>query len=122
MKTNIIMKNVDFNGCYMLWLFLDKYNALLFDLQVKEKSTKLTPEVEEGFNRIAMLAYLSAENNNPKLKQEFEEKKLLKKSTKRVNSHIPQVPSLRAATTNMMRPACGPCLSCTPLPEPVNRP
>ena len=88
MKTNIIMKNVDFNGCYMLWLFLDKYNALLFDLQVKEKSTKLTPEVEEGFNRIAMLAYLSAENNNPKLKQEFEEKKLLKKSTKRVNSHI----------------------------------
>lgn len=37
MKSNIIVKNVDYKNAYMLWLFIDRYNTLAFDLDIKEK-------------------------------------------------------------------------------------
>lgn len=37
-KSNVILKNVDYKNAYMLWLFLDRYNTLAFDLDVKEKN------------------------------------------------------------------------------------
>ncbi|WP_162163949.1 hypothetical protein [Acholeplasma hippikon] len=36
-KSNVILKNVDYKNAYMLWLFLDRYNTLAFDLDIKEK-------------------------------------------------------------------------------------
>lgn len=41
MKTSVIMKNPDYKNCYMLWLFLDRYNTLAFDTEVKETDMKM---------------------------------------------------------------------------------
>lgn len=40
MQTSIIQKNVNYRNCYNLWLYLDKYHLLKFDVDVKE--TNLT--------------------------------------------------------------------------------
>lgn len=89
MQTNVISKNPDFRNCYLLWLFLDKYNTLAFDLDVKEKNKKLTKEIEQGYNRVAMLSYLVAESNNNNHKDNYEkEENLLKKSTKQTKKNL----------------------------------
>lgn len=36
-KSNVIMKNIDYKNAYMLWLFLDRYNTLAYDLDIREK-------------------------------------------------------------------------------------
>ena len=51
MQTNIIMKNPDFKNCYMLWLFLDKYNKLAYDLIVKEKNKKIDKKIAKLFEK-----------------------------------------------------------------------
>jgi len=38
MKTSILLKNVDYKNCYNLWIYLDKYHTMDFDLEVKEKN------------------------------------------------------------------------------------
>lgn len=90
MQTNIIMKNPDFKNCYMLWLFLDKYNKLAYDLIVKEKNKKIDKKIEHGFNQTAMLAYLSSEANESVRKTKFDGKsdeKTIKKSAKQIKKN-----------------------------------
>jgi DNA repair protein SbcC/Rad50 len=41
MQTSILLKNVDYKNCYMLWLYLDKYNVLNFDVEVSEQNLTL---------------------------------------------------------------------------------
>ena len=65
MKTNIIMKNVDFNGCYMLWLFLDKYNAL--SNQDIDKSIFENKDNEEKQND--SIKKINNETNSPIIKK-----------------------------------------------------
>lgn len=40
LKTNIITKNPEFKVCYSTWIFLDRYNQLAFDVNVREKKNK----------------------------------------------------------------------------------
>lgn len=87
MQTNMIMKNPDFKNCYMLWLFLDKYNKLAYDLIVNEKNKKIDKKTEHSFEQVAFLAYLSSEANKTIRKTKFDgkdEEKLIKKSAKQV--------------------------------------
>lgn len=48
MKTNIFLKNVHYKNCYMLWLFLDRYNTLAFETEIKEKTLPLNKEYEKS--------------------------------------------------------------------------
>lgn len=41
MKTIVIQKNVHYKNCYMLWLFLDRYNTLAYETEIQEKEMKL---------------------------------------------------------------------------------
>ena len=43
-KTNIITKNPEFKICYNTWVYLDRYNQLAFDVNVREKKNKYTDE------------------------------------------------------------------------------
>ncbi len=45
MKTNIIMKNPEFRNAYNLWIFLDKYSILGYDVTIREKDL----EFDDGF-------------------------------------------------------------------------
>ncbi len=44
LKTNIITKNPEFKICYNTWIFLDRYNQLAFDVNVREKKNKYPEE------------------------------------------------------------------------------
>ena len=44
LKTNIITKNPEFKVCYSTWIFLDRYNQLAFDVNVREKKNKYPDE------------------------------------------------------------------------------
>lgn len=57
MKTNIILKNPDFRNAYNLWLFLDHYNALIYDIDVQEKDMDLDRDYIENLNQIALVNY-----------------------------------------------------------------
>lgn len=37
-KTNLLMKNVDYNNCYKLWLFISSYTYLGYAIEVKDKN------------------------------------------------------------------------------------
>lgn len=43
-KTSVNMKNPDYHNCYILWLFLDRYNTLAFETEIKEKEMELDNE------------------------------------------------------------------------------
>ena len=44
MKTMIIQKNIHYKNAYMLWLFLDRYNTLAFETEIRESNLTLSAE------------------------------------------------------------------------------
>lgn len=63
MKTQIILKNVDYNNAYLLWLFLDKYNTLAYDLDVTDEKVEINNNFLNNAEEIILLNYLSLLNN-----------------------------------------------------------
>ncbi len=51
-KTNIILKNPEFKVCYSTWVFLDRYNQLAFDVNVREKKNKYPDDEATTVDRI----------------------------------------------------------------------
>ncbi len=51
-KTNIITKNPEFKICYNTWIFLDRYNQLAFDVNVREKKNKYSDEMASTVDKI----------------------------------------------------------------------
>ncbi len=57
LKTNIIMHNPDFKVIYNTWVFLDRYNVLAYDVDIKENDHEDdTDSVLNDFEKIATLA------------------------------------------------------------------
>ncbi len=52
LKTNIILKNPEFKICYNTWVFLDRYNELAFDVNVKEKKNKYPDQLAKTVDGI----------------------------------------------------------------------
>lgn len=53
MKTNILLKNVHYKQAYKLWLFLDMYNTLGFDVLIEEKNLPFNGTyIEDIYNLI----------------------------------------------------------------------
>lgn len=52
LKTNIILKNPEFKVCYNTWVFLDRYNELAFDVNVKERKNKYPDQLAESIDSI----------------------------------------------------------------------
>ena len=57
MKTSILLKNIDYNNCYSLWLYLDRYNLLHFDVDVKEKNLTLDRYYLRNVYQTALTAF-----------------------------------------------------------------
>jgi len=90
MKTNIILKNPDFKNAYSLWLFLDRYNALIFDIDVQEKDLDLDSAYITSLGRLALLTYSIIQYNQEFRKAEYADKEAVKyerKATKIVKTH-----------------------------------
>src|SRR5690554_7769465 len=90
MKTSIILKNVDYQNVYLLWLFLDRYNQLSYDLKVDEKSLTLDDKYLENINQLALINFSTVAYNEKKNSLEYNqipEKKHIKKGIRQVKVH-----------------------------------
>ena len=57
MKTNVILKNQDFKNAYTLWLFMDKYSTLGYDVNVGEKDLELDSKFRKYIDELVMVNY-----------------------------------------------------------------
>lgn len=95
MKTNVILKNADFRNAYALWLFLDRYNSLGYDIEVRERPVRLGSEFKSNLDRISAFSYAALINNKQKRQEDFRViesiEPITKKSTKIVKTLIEDV-------------------------------
>ena len=95
MKTNVILKNADFRNAYALWLFLDRYNSLGYDIDVRERPVRLGSEFKSNLDRISAFSYAALINNKHKRQEDFRViesiEPITKKSTKIVKTLIEDV-------------------------------
>ena len=84
MKTNIILRNPDFRNCYLLWLFMDRYTSLGYDVSAREKQLTVEEQYRDQLLNLAMITYISNQANNPKHDFEFDEDGFKEKILKRL--------------------------------------
>ena len=72
MKTSIILKNVDYNNCYNLWLYLDKYNLLNFDVDVKEQNLTLDRYYLRNVYQTALTVFTTVYGNQKALEDHYQ--------------------------------------------------
>lgn len=57
MKTNVILKNPDFKNAYTLWLYMDKFNSLGYDVNVGEKNLELDSKFRKYIDELVLVNY-----------------------------------------------------------------
>lgn len=72
MKTSIILKNVDYNNCYNLWLFLDRYGKFNFDVDVKEQNLPFDKYYLRNIYQTALMAFTTVYANQEELKEHYQ--------------------------------------------------
>ncbi len=60
MKTNILLHNADFKIAYALWLYLDRYDGLGYDVSIKERSHEYTKLLSGDIDSIMATAFTTA--------------------------------------------------------------
>lgn len=91
MKTNVILKNPDFRNAYTLWLFLDKYTTLGYDVQIGEKDLELDTKFKKYVDELVMVNYATILSNQLRRQRKYnsEEYKLkLRKRKKTLHKNI----------------------------------
>jgi hypothetical protein len=63
MKTNIIMKNIEFSQCYDLWLFLDTVDRVGYEVDVLERNVQFDEEYIRQIENTMMVLYATVANN-----------------------------------------------------------
>lgn len=72
MKTSIILKNVDYNNCYNLWLFLDRYSVFNFDVDVKEQNLPFDKYYLRNVYQTALMSFSTVYANQEALKDMYQ--------------------------------------------------
>lgn len=72
MKTSIILKNIDYNNCFNLWLYLDKYNTLNFDVDTKEQNLTLDRYYLRNVYQTALTAFTNVYGNQKALEEHYQ--------------------------------------------------
>lgn len=72
MKTQIITKNVDYKNCYNLWLFLDKYNTLNFDVEILEQNLTFDRYYMRNIYQTVLTAFTTVYGNQKALEDHYQ--------------------------------------------------
>lgn len=72
MKTSIILKNLDYNNCFNLWLYLDKYNTFNFDLDVKEQNLPFDKYYLRNVYQTALMTFSTVYANQEALADHYQ--------------------------------------------------
>ena len=83
MKTNVILKNPDFRNAYTLWLFLDRYTTLGYDVQLGEKDLELDTNYRKYVDELVMVNYATILANQLKREKKYSETEYKEKLRKR---------------------------------------
>ena len=91
MKTNIILKNQDFRNCYLMWLFIDRYTSIGYDVSTKEKKLEVTDSYKDQLLNLVMMTYVSNQAYNPNRDlsyddEDFKEKVINDRKEERLNT------------------------------------
>lgn len=57
LKTQIILKNVDYRNCYLLWQYLDQYNQLGYELIREEKQKRFNESYRKHLTQAALFSF-----------------------------------------------------------------
>lgn len=71
-KTNLLMKNVDYNNCYKLWLFISSYKYLGFSATVQGKELPVDGDYYDDLAVMVGLSLQSMLHHNAINRDEFE--------------------------------------------------
>jgi hypothetical protein len=63
MKTNIILKNYDYQACYDMWVLLDQVDRIGFDVDVFERDVKFDEKYLTDIQNAMMVIYATVANN-----------------------------------------------------------
>ena len=63
MKTNIILKNLEFSQCYELWMFLDTVDRIGYEVDILERDVKFDEEYIKQIENTMMVLYATVANN-----------------------------------------------------------
>ncbi|MFA6843638.1 MAG: hypothetical protein WCR33_04480, partial [Bacilli bacterium] len=63
MKTNMILNSPEFRNAYNLWIFLDKYSIIGYDVQVNEKNLPLDNEYIQEMDRLFLTIFSTISGN-----------------------------------------------------------
>lgn len=84
LRTNIIMKNVDYNKCYNLWLYLSSYDDEGFELDTKVKNLPVDEQYGNDLMTTTGLTLATFLKNNEQRAEEFAKEKERKLSTRKI--------------------------------------
>ncbi|MGN1060703.1 MAG: DUF2357 domain-containing protein [Candidatus Coproplasma sp.] len=71
-KTNLLMKNVDYNNCYKLWLFVSSYRFLGYSATVQSKSLPVDGDYYDDLTVMMGLSLESMLSNNVLKRERYE--------------------------------------------------
>lgn len=71
-KTNLLMKNVDYNNCYKLWLFISSYKYLGFSATVQSKELPVDGDYYDDLTVMVGLSLQSMLHHNAINRDKFE--------------------------------------------------
>lgn len=94
MQTSILLKNIDYKNCYHLWLYLDRYNLLNFDVEVKEKNLSFDRYYLRNVYQTALTTFTTVYGNQKALEDHYEfldEKVYTRKSPKFVKKSLEEL-------------------------------
>ena len=84
MKTNIILKNQDFRNCYLMWLFIDRYTSIGYDVATKEKKLEVTDSYKDQLLNLVMMTYVANQAYNPNRDLSYDDQDFKEKILKRL--------------------------------------
>ena len=94
MKTNIILKNVDFQNAYLLWIFIERYNNLEYDTLIKEKNLTIDDNYLKDIYKLALSTFSTVAVNQKARKKTYDEileRRYFKKGTEQILFHIADI-------------------------------
>lgn len=96
MQTSIILKNVNYRHAYLLWLFLDKYNNLAFDIETEERNLTFDRYYLKNVYQTALVAFTNVYGNQEELSDHYQyldKKNYKRKSPKFTKKHLKSIAS-----------------------------
>lgn len=71
-KTNLLRKNVDYNNCYKLWLFISSYTYLGYSIELKDKNLPVGGDYYDDLSMLAALSLRTLISDNVLNKEKYD--------------------------------------------------